>query len=664
MVKTMKIKNQKTPTKIQNKVLEFTTPLTFKENEDDSITVTGYASTNDEDRDGDIILSSAWDSKCLEGYKRNPIILAFHRPDKPIGKAVEIETDSKGLRITARISKAAGDIYSLIKEGVLSTFSIGFMAKDMEFDQSMMLFVIKELELFEISVVSIPSNAFATFSVSKNFKSDEEFLEYKESFGLTTEENTNMVDETKNTPAAPEVVIDVAAIAKSVTDSLRKDAADRAAEKEAKDKAAKEYTISVTSAAEKIVAEATDIMAKDMSDKDAKIAEMTEALIANKEEIQKLMSTRGKMHFAADGEDGLTVEQKDYAVMLKMCSDVPFEETRFSKELLIKSGREHWDSGTLDGWEEEFQTRVHDEMRETLVIEPLFSSIPMNTPTMHMPVNTEAGFGEWIPEANFRSQLPYGQESPASGEVSSTGSAVDHSLNENILVAHKLVTKEYIGYEEEEDSIVSLMPIIREAMGRRMARSADLALLMGAGTGADPILGIVGQGANTTDVPVGSLTTPLQTWEAHMQANGGQDGENLLITARQRMGIYGLDPSKLVLLVSHDFYYELMKLPNFKTIDTIGAKATLITGQVGAILGMPVLVSQAFDNANIASDTAGTALATICRTENFLTGQLRGTMVEDFKDVPNQKRGFVISRRFGFMDLDQGEGTINLDIGA
>src|SRR6476646_3202353 len=100
---------------------------------DDQLKIVGYASTADTDRVGDVIVPDAWAKGGLENFKKNPIILFNHNYSQPIGRAVEMEVDSSGLKITCNISKSAGDTYGLIKDGVLSTFSVGFMIKDADY---------------------------------------------------------------------------------------------------------------------------------------------------------------------------------------------------------------------------------------------------------------------------------------------------------------------------------------------------------------------------------------------------------------------------------------------------------------------------------------------------------------------------------------------------
>jgi HK97 family phage prohead protease len=155
----------------KNTVLKLCVPLeTKQEGDEEELIISGHASTNDRDRSGDIITTDAWKNpKALKDYLKNPIVLAFHDMSRPIGKTIGHEVDEQGLKITARISKAAGNISQLIKEGIVSAFSVGFMIKDADFNNDTGDFIIKEVELFEVSVVSIPSNQNALFSIEKNF---------------------------------------------------------------------------------------------------------------------------------------------------------------------------------------------------------------------------------------------------------------------------------------------------------------------------------------------------------------------------------------------------------------------------------------------------------------------------------------------------------------
>ena len=170
--------NQRSNMVDKNKVLYFNSKFTAKSLPSDDgenvISIEGYASTTDKDRQGDVVPSGVW-QKGLENYLKNPVILAYHDHSMPIGRMVDHRVDEKGLWIKANISDAAGNIYKLVKNGVLTAFSIGFRVMDAEYNSAAEVFVIKDLELHEISVVSVPANQNTLFSLAKAFNNAEEY---------------------------------------------------------------------------------------------------------------------------------------------------------------------------------------------------------------------------------------------------------------------------------------------------------------------------------------------------------------------------------------------------------------------------------------------------------------------------------------------------------
>jgi len=277
------------------------------------------------------------------------------------------------------------------------------------------------------------------------------------------------------------------------------------------------------------------------------------------------------------------------------------------------------------------------------LVESAIRTFAMPTPTYTFPVNPEAGQAYWIPSTAFRST-----------DGSSTGDEVEHLLGDKVITAEKLAAKEYIGYEEEEDSIIPIVPIIRDAIARRMALESDRAVLRGEGAGNtaltdSPITGLTGLGI-AADITLGSGAAGVPAVV----------DEDLFVDMRRDLGLWGLDPSRLILFVCHDLYYSMMKMDVFKTVDVIGVdRATLITGQVGSIFGIPVVVSQAF-----ATPALTTEVAVLARPDNFIIGNLRGLMTENDRDIENQKNILVTSRRFAFSDIIITQGAINLILGT
>lgn len=168
--------------------------------ENKSYEIEWYASTKDKDRMNDVVEPTAFE-ETLKQYMTNPIVLLQHDMDKPIGNVIEASIDDKGLFIKAKITEDTDWVFSKLKNGVLRTFSIWYSVKDYETIENVdaewkysYTNVIKALELFEISLVSVPANPFALVkSFDSCFKSEEE-IETKEDEEPKAEEKEEVVE--------------------------------------------------------------------------------------------------------------------------------------------------------------------------------------------------------------------------------------------------------------------------------------------------------------------------------------------------------------------------------------------------------------------------------------------------------------------------------------
>ena len=627
----------------KSKVLYLDTVFTKELSEDGeiaSIVIEGYASTNDIDRSGDVVSATVWE-KGLENYLKNPIILAYHDYKRPIGRMVEHKTDSKGLWIKARISSAAEDVFKLVKDGVMTAFSIGFMVKDAEYNQAAEVFLIKEIELHEISVVPVPCNQNTLFSLSKAFESAEDYNSYKLLFAPkdaqakeleTPQGGTNKP--TKEWNMTPEEI--QAQIAKAATEAAEKAlAADREArakaEAEAKAKAAADAELDARikaavqvgdSGAEKVLAEVEKRIAEQNEASKKSIDDLMAVIKEKTSEIEALQ--KSKMTFGDKGGRDADYAEKEKAVFLSKITGKSIEGTKFGAALVQKVGP-HQASAT---WELEVSLRMEEEVRRRLVVSPLLRQIAMKTNVMTMPLNPEAGYGTWVTNAQF-------------GTTNSSGATATHQLKEITLNAYKLATREYMNYEEEEDSLIVLTPIIRDAMIRRVAKSVDKAFINGAGSGADPVKGLAMYDA------VSAVTSAV--------ANKATVAN--MVALRRDLGAWGLNPSEVTYVVSTDVYYDLLEDDNFRSMDKVDSAATLITGQIGSIANSPVVVSAEFPAKAAGATGAATNIGAIAlNTANFIVGNQRGLRMDTQDLVETQQKVMVASLRTGMTQLTTNLG--------
>lgn len=130
--------------------------------------VEGYASTGDLDAQRHIITEDAikQGATSLGEYRT---VLFNHDPNRPIGKLVAVEPRDNRLWIKVIISKSEPLIWEKIKDGTLSKFSVKGKilgaekqlqsSEDGTPDPSKEILIIKSMELYEVSLVSVPANS-------------------------------------------------------------------------------------------------------------------------------------------------------------------------------------------------------------------------------------------------------------------------------------------------------------------------------------------------------------------------------------------------------------------------------------------------------------------------------------------------------------------------
>lgn len=141
-----------------------------KEGEEDDIIIEGMANTTSVDRAGDLIPRATWEKPSqLTNFKKNPIVLAFHNHSMPIGVVEDMEVKDEGLFVRVRISETIPAVFQQIKKKILKAFSIGFRLNDWEYKPDLDIFLMTDIEMTELSVVSVPCNQDSMFDLAKSF---------------------------------------------------------------------------------------------------------------------------------------------------------------------------------------------------------------------------------------------------------------------------------------------------------------------------------------------------------------------------------------------------------------------------------------------------------------------------------------------------------------
>lgn len=112
-----------------SKVTRFSGVLVQKAIDEKRRTISGYITTRDCDRQGDVVVPLGMN---CGPYMANPVVLMNHDyHSKPVAKTVNIKADDFGVRADMEFatSSDANETWELVKGGFLNAFSVGFVAE-------------------------------------------------------------------------------------------------------------------------------------------------------------------------------------------------------------------------------------------------------------------------------------------------------------------------------------------------------------------------------------------------------------------------------------------------------------------------------------------------------------------------------------------------------
>ena len=645
-----------------NKIFNLTSTFKAHEGDDGSVMIRGMASTADFDRAGDTISAEAWQKGGLQNFEKNPIILFNHDYDRPIGRATGMKAGPNGLELECKISKnAPGNVAELVKDGVLGAFSVGFRVKDADYIKETDGLMIKDAELFEVSVVSVPCNQAATFSLAKSFDSTEEYEEFKKTFtnrvdlagqSLAKDEAKASNVASDNTPKSAEFSadqeikmdnqnIDLEAFAKKVAEDTAAKIAMKQAEQKAADTLQAEKDASVVEAQNiKVKTGIQSGVEQLMADMDAKMqakdADIAKILAEHKADLDEKATEmeamqNSKKSFQNRGSD-LSKFGKEFlhASVLGKITGKGWD-TKFAQDLKEKVGVQFdTNAGTLDTI---VSTTFEEEVRLNQRVAQLFKEMQVNSGATVLPLMDDTNL------ATFSS----GGIGNGILENRTQVAANEFELREVTALAKRLISGTYIGADTDEQVVVTILPMILSALARAHARAIDGAFTIGNAS----IVGLCG--AAGTDGS-GSFLAGDSASVTDLAVNGSANlTAAMLMSARGEMGKYGINPADVAYIVNMEEYYNLVNDPAFSDISEVGSDvAAKVQGTMGSVYGSPVVISDHF--ARAANKTAAIAV----NVHNYVVPRLKGVGIESEYETANQRTAIVAAQSLGFTELFAG----------
>lgn len=370
------------------------------------------------------------------------------------------------------------------------------------------------------------------------------------------------------------------------------------------------------------------------------LAELKSQLSKYRDEIKSLQNS--KMLYAENSRSSSQFSEKEMAnavLLSKMLNKRDVFDTKYGSRMKAVT--------SVDMFLSNFSSNIYTEMEQQLVIAPMFNRLAVDAKTFRVPVADEDTDGD---VAMFKS----GTFATGIGDITNVPASNQNSIASVDFTPHKFMATTHLAKDEEEDTVLPLLDFLRAAATRRLARAIDKSILRGTGalTGftASPT-NTVGPGSATGYASVitgitklaasASLTTP--TGSSSTKA----DPTNIA-AARTIMGKYGLQlGNDLVYVTSIEGYNNLVTTSDFRTVDKFGPNATYLTGSVGAIYGIPIVISEFLDVVG----TTGNTLGTLLYKPGFMIAERRGIEIESEYEPRQQVTAMYMSTRFDFKAL-------------
>jgi HK97 family phage major capsid protein len=232
-----------------------------------------------------------------------------------------------------------------------------------------------------------------------------------------------------------------------------------------------------------------------------------------------------------------------------------------------------------------------------------------------------------------------------------------------VIASKKAMCEVTFSYECDEDSIIPILPWLQGEIAAAAAETMENVLLNGdtTGTHMDSDTELVATHYNRAWKGFRKLALAVTELKKNL-TSGGISAANLRVL-KKAMAKYGRNPRDLILVTGVSGENDLLGLTEVITMDKLGANATILTGRLPQIYGIPIVTSAycredlnasgVYDNS---TKTMGSIIL-VNRTQ-FILGRRREFTVETEKVIQTQTTRVVASFRKGFTPIETPSATV------
>ena len=284
-------------------------------------------------------------------------------------------------------------------------------------------------------------------------------------------------------------------------------------------------------------------------------------------------------------------------------------------------------------------------------VAPLFNTVQMPSNPFQIPL--QLGDVNWYP----------GTESVS---TKSTGLVTARQT----LTAYELAAEVPWSYDLDEDSVIAMMEELRRSLMRNAREVIDDVILNGDTTVTN---NINADGATIANTDAGKgqwllgfdglLHLPLVDNTSQATDHNAAVSDDMFNEVRSKLGKYGVRPSETVYVTDVNTFIRALSASNFRTLDKFGPQATLLTGQLGAVEGIPVIVSEQMALADTdgkftdAGSGTNTGRLLIVNRSQWRVGFKRELTIETVRDAQKRQNIMVVSFRIGLQERTGSRAT-------
>lgn len=354
------------------------------------------------------------------------------------------------------------------------------------------------------------------------------------------------------------------------------------------------------------------------------------------------------------------VDDRNMVKMLKADGRTPKMDSRVARHMesapdIIK--RTFSDSGTVgaDWIPDVMVPELAKAVYTPKAVEQLFATWDMQAKNMEIPFQT-------------LHVKPYLKSAATYGTIT----ADDDAATKISVVASSIAARISADEDATEDALMGALAVLRDSVADSIASGVEDAIINGDTTASHQDLGTSGSPA-VWDIrgrwggSTGTAADHRRAWLG-LRAHSFDASSTLDVSAQTYSALMALRAKlagpqgaggDLALIISPEAYVTyLLDLTETATMDKLGAQATVLTGQVASIAGMPVVVSDYIGNdmeatgLHIASPTVAKTGCLIVNRSRYYMGNYRQMTTDVQREIVNGLVDIVATRRCAFFSLD------------